>query len=154
MDLYEALKSGTSEDDLIKTFTKDLAEARMKLAAEKKKQQEQRAAAKKIKEQNINKTRDQLINGLVEYCKALFDGNEKELKASYPNLEADLEQELKKIEEETEKITDAFSFWTDFFFPNVGSSEISSSQEKKKENNNKNNDDDDDIIRQFLNSLR
>ena len=34
MDLYEALKAGTSEEELLKAFHKDLDEANARIAAE------------------------------------------------------------------------------------------------------------------------
>ena len=53
MDLYEALKSGVSEEELLKGFNKDLTEAKEKITKEIEKEK----AEKEAREKKIIKTR-------------------------------------------------------------------------------------------------
>ena len=63
MDLYEALKAGTSEEELLKEFHKDLDEANARIAAE-----EEAAADKEY----LANCRDSLTEAILEYTKALL----------------------------------------------------------------------------------
>ena len=63
MDLYEALKAGTSEEELLRAFHKDLDQANARIAAEEE------AAAN---EEYLTDCRDQLVEALVEYVEALL----------------------------------------------------------------------------------
>lgn len=61
MDLYEALKNGTSKEDLIKTFTEELNAASHKLQEEE--------AAKKAKDEALENARFRLIKAVQLYLK-------------------------------------------------------------------------------------
>ena len=63
MDLYEALKAGTSEEELLRAFHKDLDQANARIAAEEE------AAAN---EEYLTDCRDQLVEALTEYVEALL----------------------------------------------------------------------------------
>jgi len=66
MDLYEALKSGTSAEELLKTFHKDLDAANDRIAAEKE------AAAKAAEHDNyIAYCRKMLAEAIIDYAEAL-----------------------------------------------------------------------------------
>lgn len=67
MDLYEALKSGTSAADLVKAFNKDLEEANARIAAEK----EAEAAAAADKEY-LDECRTLLAEAILDYAEAYF----------------------------------------------------------------------------------
>ena len=58
MDLYEALKAGTSEEELLKAFHKDLDEANARIAAE-----EEAAADKEY----LADCRECLAEAILEY---------------------------------------------------------------------------------------
>ena len=63
MDLYEALKAGTSEEELLKAFHKDLDEANARIAAE------QEATADK---EYLTNCRECLAEAVIEYAKAFL----------------------------------------------------------------------------------
>lgn len=62
MDLYEALKAGTSEEELLRAFHRDLDQANARIAAEEK------AAA----EEYLTTCRDQLAEATIEYVEAFL----------------------------------------------------------------------------------
>ena len=108
MDLYEALKSGVSEEELLKGFNKDLTEAKEKITKEIEKEK----AEKEAREEKIRKAR------LAEYrpvvAAALYD---------YLNLGINLfneedfisQAEIKDILKEFEKNLDSLSFFIKWF---------------------------------------
>lgn len=108
MDLYEALKSGVSEEELLKGFNKDLTEAKEKITKEIEKEK----AEKEAREKKIIKTR------LAEYrpvvAAALHD---------YLNLGLNLfneedyisQEEIEDILKEFEKNLDSLSFFIKWF---------------------------------------
>ena len=108
MDLYEALKSGVSEEELLKGFNKDLTEANEKITKEIEKEK----AEKEAREEKIRKAR------LAEYrpvvAAALYD---------YLNLGINLfneedfisQAEIKDILKEFEKNLDSLSFFIKWF---------------------------------------
>jgi hypothetical protein len=63
MDLYEALKAGTSAEELLKAFHKDLDEANARIAAE-----EEAAADKEY----LADCRECLAEAIIEYAKAFL----------------------------------------------------------------------------------
>lgn len=87
MDLYEALKSGTSEEELLKTFHKELEDANKRIAAETE-------AEKAVHKEFIKDCREALAEGLVAYIQAVFDE-----KLNIDNIETFLE----RFEKEAEK---------------------------------------------------
>lgn len=106
MDLYEALKSGTSPDELIKTFNKDLEEARAKverderLARLKKELEEKKAkmqqAEEEKKEKALTARRDSLATALKDYVETVFPDVEADEQLSVEEI-ADM---FKAVEEE------------------------------------------------------
>lgn len=95
MDLYEALKSGKTAEELIQIFRQELT------AAQKKLKQQQ-------KQQNLDKARDQLIFYIFKYLEILLD------KTFYDNelvtLSEGLSKYLKTIETIQPKLDDLL--WT------------------------------------------
>ena len=136
MDLYEALKAGTSEEELLKAFHKDLDEANARIAAE-----EEAAADKEY----LANCRDSLAEAILEYTKALL-GEDLDESISVESVVETLEGFEKEM-----KQTVAFSKKLDKIL-----------KEAKSENKKpvgikvttRSIDDDDDIITQFLKSLK
>ena len=83
MDLYEALKAGTSEAELMETFKKDLEDARNRI-------QEEAAAARD--EEILNTARESLISSIIDYAEAITGED-------YSDFEEELESTLKSFEE-------------------------------------------------------
>ena len=135
MDLYEALKAGTSEEELLKAFHKDLDEANARIAAE-----EEAAADKEY----LADCRECLAEAIIEYAKA-FLGEDLDESISIKSVT----ETLKGFEEDVKR-TVAFSKKLDKIL------------EKAKSENKKpvgikvttRSIDDDDIIAQFLESLK
>lgn len=136
MDLYEALKAGTSAEELLKAFHKDLDEANARIAAE-----EEAAADKEY----LADCRECLAEAIIEYAKA-FLGEDLDEAFSVKSVVETLEGFEKEIEQ-----TVTFSKKLDKML-----------KETKNENKKpvgikattRSIDDDNDIITQFLKSLR
>ena len=135
MDLYEALKAGTSAEELLKAFHKDLDEANARIAAE------QEAAADK---EYLADCRECLAEAIIEYAKA-FLGEDLDESFSVESVVETLEGFEKEMEQAV-----AFSKKLDKIL-------------KEAKNENKKpvgikvttrSVDDDDIIAQFLKSLK
>jgi hypothetical protein len=135
MDLYEALKAGTSAEELLKIFHKDLDEANARIAAE------QEAALNK---EYLNECRERLAEAIIEYAEAFLG---EDLSESF-SVESVIEY-FKKFEKEMGQVVD-FSKKLD---------------KTLKENKSKNKNpkiikttihsvDDDEIFAQFLKSLK
>ena len=136
MDLYEALKAGTSEEELLKAFHKDLDEANARIAAE-----EEAAADKEY----LANCREYLAEAIIEYTKALLGENLDESISVKSVTET-----LKELEEDVKRAVTL-------------SKKLDKILEKAKSENKKpvgikvttrSIDDDDDIIAQFLKSLK
>ena len=136
MDLYEALKAGTSEEELLKAFHKDLDEANARIAAE-----EEAAADKEY----LANCRDSLAEAILEYIKALL-GEDLDESISVESIV----ETLKGFEKEIEQTITL-------------SKKLDEILDKTKSENKKpigikvttrSIDDDDDIITQFLKSLK
>lgn len=137
MDLYEALKAGTSEEELLKAFHKDLDEANARIAAE----QEEAAADKEY----LADCRECLAEAIIEYAKA-FLGEDLDESISVKSVVETLEGFEKEM-----KQTVAFSKKLDKIL------EKAKSENKKPVGikvTTRSIDDDDDIIAQFLKSLK
>lgn len=135
MDLYEALKAGTSAEELLKAFHKDLDEANARIAAE-----EEAAADKKY----LPDCRECLAEAIIEYAKAFLG---EDLDESF-SIESVVET-LEGFEKEMKQAV-AFSKKLDKIFKEAKS-------EGKKPVGIKvttRSIDDDDIIAQFLKSLK
>lgn len=89
MDLYEALKAGTSAEELLKAFHKDLDEANARIAAE------QEAAADK---EYLAGCRECLAEAIIEYAKA-FLGKDMNKSVSVESVVETLEGFEKEIEQ-------------------------------------------------------
>lgn len=135
MDLYEALKAGTSAEELLKAFHKDLDEANARIAAE-----EEAAADKEY----LADCRECLAESIIEYAKA-FLGEDLDESFSVKSVIETLEGFEKEMEQAV-----AFSKKLDKIL-------------KEAKNENKKpvgikvttrSVDDDDIIAQFLKSLK
>lgn len=136
MDLYEALKAGTSEEELLKAFHKDLDEANARIAAE-----EEAAADKEY----LAGCRNSLAEAIIEYIKALL-GEDLDDSISVESVV----ETLKGFEEDVKR-TVTFSKRLDKIF------EKAKSENKKPVGikvTTRSIDDDDDIIAQFLKSLK
>lgn len=135
MDLYEALKAGTSEEELLKAFHKDLDEANARIAAE-----EEAAADKEY----LADCRECLAEAIIEYVKA-FLGEDLDESFSVESVVETLEGFEKEMEQ-----TVAFSKKLDKMLKETKS-------KGKKPVGIKvttRSIDDDDIIAQFLKSLK
>lgn len=137
MDLYEALKAGTSEEELLKAFYKDLDEANARIAAE------QEAAADK---EYLTDCRECLAEAIVEYAEALFGEDFDESFSAESVIE-----NLKGFEKEVKRAKQAIAF----------SKKLDKILEKTKSEDKKpigikitTGSIDDDIIAQFLKSLK
>lgn len=134
MDLYEALKAGTSAEELLKAFHKDLDEANARIAAE------QKAAADK---EYLADCRERLAEAIIEYTEALFG---EDLDESFST--ESVVKTLKGFEKEA-KQTIAFSKKLDKIL------EKTKSEDKKPIGIKVTTGSiDDDIIAQFLKSLK
>ena len=135
MDLYEVLKAGTSEEELLKAFHKDLDEANARIAAE-----EEAAADKEY----LADCRECLAEAIIEYAKALL-GEDLDESFSVKSVVETLEGFEKEMEQ-------AVAF----------SKKLDKMLEKAKNEGKKpvgikvttRSIDDDDIIAQFLKSLK
>lgn len=135
MDLYEALKAGTSAEELLKAFHKDLDEANARIAAE-----EEAAADKEY----LADCRECLAEAIIEYAKA-FLGEDLDKSFSVESVVETLEGFEKEMEQ-------AVAF----------SKKLDKMLEKAKSENKKPVGikattrfiDDDDVIAKFLKSLK
>lgn len=83
MDLYEALKAGTSEAELMEAFKKDLEDARNRV-------QEEAATAQN--EEILNAARENLISSIIDYAEAISGED-------YSDFEEEIESIFKSFEE-------------------------------------------------------
>ena len=135
MDLYEALKAGTSEEELLKAFHKDLDEANARIAAE-----EEAAADKEY----LADCRECLAEAIIEYAK-VFLGEDLDESFSVKSVVETLEGFEKEMEQAV-----AFSKKLDKMLKETKS-------EGKKPVGIKvttHSIDDDDVIAKFLKSLK
>ena len=99
-DMYEALKSGASSENILKKLIKDLKAVEEQVKLEKAAEEEQKARAKQEaakKEALLSEGRAYLINSLLAYSEAFGEPiDEKDIPS--------LEQELKQMERFLEKI--------------------------------------------------
>ena len=89
MDLYEALKAGTSEEELLRAFHKDLDEANARIAAE-----EEAAADKEY----LADCRECLAEAIIEYAK-VFLGEDLDESFSVKSVVETLEGFEKEMEQ-------------------------------------------------------
>lgn len=135
MDLYEALKAGTSAEELLKAFHKDLDEANARIAAE-----EEAAVDKEY----LADCRECLAEAIIEYAEA-FLGEDLDESLSVESVIETLEEYEKEMEQAV-----------------ALSKKLDKILEKAKSDGKKpvgikvttRSIDDDDIITQFLKSLK
>ena len=135
MDLYEALKAGTSAEELLRAFHKDLDEANARIAAE-----EEAAADKEY----LADCRECLAEAIIEYAKA-FLGEDLDESFSVESVVETLEGFEKEMEQAV-----AFSKKLDKMLKEA-------KNESKKPVGIKvttHSIDDDDVIAKFLKSLK
>jgi hypothetical protein len=159
MDLYEALKSGTSEEQLLKMFHRDLDAATARIAKEK--EAEEKAAANA---EYLSDCREVLANDIVDYIKAfLGEGNCALSIDETINLLKEFEKEMKKAKEFSDKINETLTrakkenkkpAGTDFFTHLINNSDEPWRYTTSSHNKSKNESDDDDIIAAFIESLK
>lgn len=124
MDLYEALKAGTSAEDLLKAFHDDLNKANARIAEEK-------AAAE---ERHLDECRALLAEAVLDYAEALLG----EIDGTYTTKE--IKEVLKDFEKEMK--------------PTLDFCEKLNKYTKDDDNLKNLFDTDDDIINTFLNKLK
>ena len=101
MDLYEALKAGTSADELIKTFNEDLAKAQERLKQEGKKREAFAKSRKALVEAIYNYIKTFLGDDFkkedisIGYIDSLLFNTEKELNAILKNNKENKKSSLK-----------------------------------------------------------
>lgn len=137
MNLYEALKAGTSTKELVDNFYKDLSEASKRITEEKKKKMAEEAAAKK---EELKSFRSALINAALDYTRKYTEIilHEKMEDEEIETLAKEFEQILVNSEKEMESLASLSE--KDIF--------------KNKNIKIFNSLDDNDIINDFLRSLK
>ena len=166
MDLYEALKSGLSADELENQFLTDLAAAKARYKKEEdEKKKAEKEAEEKRKTEEIALTRSIAADSLAEYFEAVFGAE------NYKGVTAEtIEQDLKDLETNWKKtidwaknfnsevVTNFDKYWDKLDKILTNSSKV---KEKTKEEKPKNKitfdtkfKTDDDIIKEFLESLK
>lgn len=166
MDLYEALKSGLSADELENQFLTDLAAAKARYKKEEdEKKKAEKEAEEKRKAEEIALTRSIAADSLADYFETVFgEENCKGITAET------IEQDLKDLEANWKKtinwaknfnsevVTNFDKYWSELDKILTNSSKV---KEKTKEEKPKNKitfdtkfKTDDDIIKEFLESLK
>lgn len=110
MDLYEALKSGVSEKELLEGFNKDLTEAKEKITKEKAEKENQE---KKIREAQLAEYRHEVAAALCDYLH--FGLNILDTDEYISQTEMEIEEILKEFE----KNLDGLSFFVKWFDKNL-----------------------------------
>jgi len=101
MDLYEALKAGTSADELIKTFNDDLIKAQKRLKQENKRKELLEKSKKTLTEAIYNYVKAYLGEDFkkedisIEYIDSLLSNTEKELDIILKNNKENKKSNLK-----------------------------------------------------------
>lgn len=143
MDLYEALKAGTSADELLKTFHKDLDAANARITAEKEAEKAEAAAAA-VRKEYLTNCREDLATAILDYIDALL-GDEATDSITFESV-------IETLKDFEGNIKEIMSF----------SKELDTILKKAKSGNKKSpiikmsctTITDDDIINQFLKSLK
>ena len=151
MDLYEALKSGLSADELQNQFMTDLAAAKTRY---QKEEDEKKKAEKQQREEELKHLRSIVAGDLEIYFEMVFG------KENCKNLTAgEIEQELKDLESSWEKSLSWIKSWDDL--DKIWSTVLSKNKSETKEEKPKKKvvfdtkfKTDDDIIKEFLDSLK
>lgn len=151
MNLYEALKAGSSSYDLWEDFQKQLSAAQAKLdeelKAEKAEKERKRLEKEKEKENKLNNKREELVATIVDYANTVI--GEDNLSSTF---EKDVRTALVSFEEEMKNIL-AVSEKVDKLFSDCKKS-TSTIATKDNEIQLRKNRADEDIINDFLKSFR
>ena len=108
MDLYEALKSGISEAELLEGFNKDLTEAKEKITKEiEKEKAEKEAREEKIRKARLAEYRPIVAAALHDYLNLGINLFNEEVYIS--------QEEIEDILKEFEKNLDSLSFFIKWF---------------------------------------
>ena len=108
MDLYEALKSGVSEAELLEGFNKDLTEAKEKITKEiEKEKAEKEAREEKIRKARLAEYRPVVAAALHDYLNLGINLFNEEVYIS--------QEEIEDILKEFEKNLDSLSFFIKWF---------------------------------------
>ena len=108
MDLYEALKSGVSEKELLEGFNKDLTEAKEKITKEiEKEKAEKKARAEKARKARLAEYRPEVAAALYDYLNIGLNILDEEDYIS--------QEEIEEILKEFEKNLDSLSFFIKWF---------------------------------------
>lgn len=151
INLYEALKSGLSADELQNQFMTDLAAAK---ARYQKEEDEKKEAEKQQHAEELNELRSIVAGDLQEYFEMVF-GKENCKNLTFKTIE----QELKDLEASWEKSLSWIKSWDDLdkIWNTVFSKNKNETKEKKPEKKTVFETKlrtDDDIIKEFLDSLK
>lgn len=109
MDLYEALKSGVSEKELLEGFNKDLTEAKEKITKEiEKEKAENDAREEKIRKTRLAERRGKIAAALCDYLNLILN---------IPDTDGDAisQAEIEETLKEFEKNLDGLSFFVKWF---------------------------------------
>ena len=168
MDLYEALKSGLSADELQNQFLSDLAAAKARYQKEEdEKKKAEKETAEKRKAEEIALTRSIAADSLAEYFEAVFGAENCKCVTAET-----IEQDLKDLEANWEKtinwsknpfnnefLTNFDKYWDEL--NKILKTDLPKEKAKTKEEKPKNKitfdtkfKTDDDIIKEFLESLK
>ena len=164
MDLYEALKSGLSADELQNQFMTDLAAAK---ARYQKEEDEKKEAEEKRKAEEIALTRSIAADSLAEYFEAVFGAENckgitaKTIKQDLKDLEANWGKTINWSESLLNSgfLTNFDKYWDEL--NKILKTDLPKEKAKTKEEKPKNKitfdtkfKTDDDIIKEFLESLK
>lgn len=104
MDLYGALKSGITAEDITKGFNKELEEAVKKIEEEQETERLRAKAERKAKsEAALNAARHKAAAEIIEYLRTLFEVEDIEITDIFPANEEALTDLLCHLLEESEK---------------------------------------------------
>lgn len=113
MDLYEALKSGVSEKELLEGFNKDLTEAKEKITKEiEKEKAENDAREETIRKSRLTGYRHEIAAALCDYLNLILNIPDTDGDAI---SQAEIEETLKDFE----KNLDGLSFFVKWFDKNL-----------------------------------
>ncbi len=141
MDLYEALKSGVSEKELLEGFNKDLTEAKEKITKEKA---EKDARAEEARKAQLAEYRHEVAAALCDYLR--FGLNVLDTDEYISQTEMEIEDILKEFE----KNLDSLSFLIKWFDKNFDKNK---NKEFKIPFKSWTLFDDDQIIKDFIKTL-
>lgn len=166
MDLYEALKSGLSADELENQFLTDLAAAKARYKKEEdEKKKAEKEAAEKRKAEEIALTRSIAADSLAEYFEAVFGAENckcvtaETIEQDLKDLEANWEKTINWAKNFNSGFTNFDKYWDEL--NKILKIDLPKTKEKTKEEKPKNKitfdtkfKTDDDIIKEFLDSLK